>query len=433
MEAAEKSGQYKDGTVFIEGLVYKDGKWYLYYGCADSKVGVAVYDPAVRSGYGDPIEIETADSRVLNAFPRYGNGKSRCIIKSYSSQTGDHESPFYLNTGSWLPNKKWCDNQNQNPWVIFEFFDYYTFDGFGFDDACTHEASMNTPEYWLYVSDDGENWGEPVLHKSGVGDQNVKEETFAPVEGRFVKAVFTKADNAVRIYGCRIYGEYSRPFVREGSDVVSIGKTVMKSYDCVNERESALNLINGVYEKSGGKWCFFAADINNDPIKFVVIDLEDLYSVNKFTIYDCKLHEPDNNLEHYKISIATERPDVKLITSSGDSNTCWTEVVNAMGVNQDEKTHEHVLDTPVNARYVKLEVPRVNVDGDRGHDLNHATSRVYAFDVHAQSIQTGIGSIIVPTVNAQTEYFDLQGRKVRNPQSGLYIRRQGDKVSKVLE
>lgn len=95
MEAAEKSGQYKDGTVFIEGLVYKDGKWYLYYGCADSKVGVAVYDPATRSGYGDPIEIETADSRVLNAFPRYGNGKSRCIIKSYSSQTGDHESPFY--------------------------------------------------------------------------------------------------------------------------------------------------------------------------------------------------------------------------------------------------------------------------------------------------------------------------------------------------
>ena len=432
MEAAEKSGQYKDGTVFIEGLVYKDGKWYLYYGCADSKVGVAVYDPAARSGYGDPIEIETSDSRVLNAFPRYGNGKSRCIIKSYSSQTGDHESPFYLNTGSWLPNKKWCDNQNQNPWVIFEFFDYYKFDGFGFDDACTHENSQNTPEYWLYVSDDGENWGEPVLHMSGVGDQNVKEETFAPVEGRFVKAVFTKADNAVRIYGCRIYGEYSRPFVREGSDVVSIGKTVMKSYDCANERESALNLINGVYEKSGGKWCFFAADINNDPIKFVVIDLEDLYSVNKFTIYDCKLHEPDNNLEHYKISIATERPDVKLITPSGDSNTCWTEVVNAMDVNQDEKTHEHVLDTPVSARYVKLEVPRVNVDGDRGHDLNHATSRVYAFDVHGQAIQSGIGSIIVPTVNAQTEYFDLQGRKVRNPQSGLYIRRQGDKVSKVL-
>lgn len=41
----EKSGQYKDGTVFIEGLVYFKDKWFLYYGCADSKVGVAVYEP----------------------------------------------------------------------------------------------------------------------------------------------------------------------------------------------------------------------------------------------------------------------------------------------------------------------------------------------------------------------------------------------------
>lgn len=36
----EKSGQYTDGTTFIEGLVYFQDHWYLYYGTADSKVGV---------------------------------------------------------------------------------------------------------------------------------------------------------------------------------------------------------------------------------------------------------------------------------------------------------------------------------------------------------------------------------------------------------
>ena len=41
----EKSGQYPAGTVFIEGLVPFKVKWYLYYGCADSKVSVAVYTP----------------------------------------------------------------------------------------------------------------------------------------------------------------------------------------------------------------------------------------------------------------------------------------------------------------------------------------------------------------------------------------------------
>ncbi|MDR1283636.1 MAG: glycoside hydrolase family 130 protein [Opitutaceae bacterium] len=37
----EKSGQYKDGTTFIEGLVLFRGRWFLYYGCADTFVGVA--------------------------------------------------------------------------------------------------------------------------------------------------------------------------------------------------------------------------------------------------------------------------------------------------------------------------------------------------------------------------------------------------------
>jgi predicted GH43/DUF377 family glycosyl hydrolase len=54
VEPYEKSGQYVDGTVFIEGLVFFNEKWYLYYGCADSKVGVAVYDPQ-NPAEGDPV------------------------------------------------------------------------------------------------------------------------------------------------------------------------------------------------------------------------------------------------------------------------------------------------------------------------------------------------------------------------------------------
>ncbi|GAA4318789.1 glycoside hydrolase family 130 protein [Mucilaginibacter gynuensis] len=41
----EKSGQYPAGTVFIEGLAYYKQKWFLYYGCADSRVAVAIFDP----------------------------------------------------------------------------------------------------------------------------------------------------------------------------------------------------------------------------------------------------------------------------------------------------------------------------------------------------------------------------------------------------
>lgn len=50
----EKSGQYVNGTVFIEGLVYFKQKWFLYYGCADSRVSVAIYDPMLKTN-GDPL------------------------------------------------------------------------------------------------------------------------------------------------------------------------------------------------------------------------------------------------------------------------------------------------------------------------------------------------------------------------------------------
>lgn len=46
-EPYEKTGQYKEGTTFVEALVPFKGRWYLYYGTADSRVGVAVWDPAI--------------------------------------------------------------------------------------------------------------------------------------------------------------------------------------------------------------------------------------------------------------------------------------------------------------------------------------------------------------------------------------------------
>jgi predicted GH43/DUF377 family glycosyl hydrolase len=37
----EKTGLFKSGTTFIEGLALSHDQWFLYFGCADSRVGVA--------------------------------------------------------------------------------------------------------------------------------------------------------------------------------------------------------------------------------------------------------------------------------------------------------------------------------------------------------------------------------------------------------
>jgi len=48
-DAFEKSGQYPAGTVFIEGLVYFKKKWFLFYGCADSRVAVAISEKKISN------------------------------------------------------------------------------------------------------------------------------------------------------------------------------------------------------------------------------------------------------------------------------------------------------------------------------------------------------------------------------------------------
>lgn len=44
----------------------------------------------------------------------------------------------------------------------------------------------------------------------------------------------------------------------------------------------------------------------------------------------------------------------------------------------------------------------------------------------------GINNVAVDNANAPVQYFNLQGVEVANPENGIYIRRQGNKATKVL-
>ena len=48
------------------------------------------------------------------------------------------------------------------------------------------------------------------------------------------------------------------------------------------------------------------------------------------------------------------------------------------------------------------------------------------------SITSAIESVVVDSANAPVEFFNLQGVRVDNPANGIFIRRQGNTVSKVV-
>ena len=43
-----------------------------------------------------------------------------------------------------------------------------------------------------------------------------------------------------------------------------------------------------------------------------------------------------------------------------------------------------------------------------------------------------LGAIATDNENAPVEYFDLRGQRVDNPANGFFIRRQGNKVEKIV-
>ena len=381
----------------------------------------------------------------INTVKLDGTGKLRCFIKEASRHTNDGEHEFYLNTREETPGKKWCDNWTENPWVIWEFTDYYNINRFWFEDAKHYEPdSQNTPDWKLEYSSDCTNWTE-ILHKTNDGDRIYKDESFDPVEVRYLRATFTKAAGAVRIYGVDIFGEYSRPIERE-NNLISVGKTILKSYDAVNMRETASNLINGYADKDH-KWCFAQAS-KNDPIKFAVIDLEDTYDIEKIELVDCKAggEENDPNLEDLNIYVSNTAPDLDLITPQGDTNTCWNRVVSVTGVgSQDIKTYTFKSESesgpeaepkevkakaetaPVRARYVKLEVPFFIGETQTN---NKFTARVPALNVYgtkyvvgtgvggidaddaAISVRTAAGAAVVEASDATVYVYDLAGRLI---------------------
>lgn len=96
--------------------------------------------------------------------------------------------------------------------------------------------------------------------------------------------------------------------------------------------------------------------------------------------------------------------------------------------NETDVQHYLMHDAATSHRYVTLRTSEAWSNGIYGIKVRDL--KVYG---SKDVIQTGVGEIVVEnSENAPVEYFDLSGRRVNTPAAGLYIRRQGTSVSKVL-
>ena len=430
MDAFEKSGQYAAGTVFTEGLVWHQGKWFLYYGCADSFVGVAVCDPRTSPHEGDPIVSANVPEGVINQQTSLGTGKMTCFVNAASGFVNEGERPYYMNTSYIYPGRKWCDTSTEQPWLVLEFTGMYEVNRLVFRDVEGHETNCgNVPEYWVYGrTKTGEEWSL-LAHEEGVGDKAVKDISFLATEVRYLKLVFSRgtrpsgeADNAIRLYGCDVYGSLVSELPRT-DDNVSIGKSVLAAYDSPDATCSALNLLTGL-PSAERPWKPTTPQQGSDPYRYVIIDLEQTCDIKRFVLWDAKsLDTNGTNMNAYQIYVSQEQPDLSLITKAGDTNTCWTQVAdkkNAGPINKKTVS----LSTPVRGRYVKLVFPRTSAN------MNNAEQpALYAFHIYGTPIEDEDGIVEIRNVDNKKirngeETYTLSGIRVGegNKKPGLYIK-----------
>ncbi len=101
----------------------------------------------------------------------------------------------------------------------------------------------------------------------------------------------------------------------------------------------------------------------------------------------------------------------------------------AMWLTAAGDTHSRITEPFIGT--VTVELPTM-VTFDNGWANKYWSDKPNAKVTFTKSVQTGITDIDVAEENAPVEYFNLQGVRIANPENGMFIRRQGSKVSKVV-
>lgn len=129
----------------------------------------------------------------------------------------------------------------------------------------------------------------------------------------------------------------------------------------------------------------------------------------------------------FSVTLSSTAP-AELGTNGASSLAAATEDV--VFTNEKADTQHYFAQDPKGAhRYVTLRTTKaLNTEwGIKLRDL-----KVYGTVAEPSSVTTGVENVAVEDTDAAVEYYNLNGVRVENPAAGLYIRRQGNKVTKVL-
>lgn len=178
-----------------------------------------------------------------------------------------------------------------------------------------------------------------------------------------------------------------------------------------DNRESQLEWACGETEEH-----YFILDLCNGD------DTSDGYYIEALDVYFEGAYASE-----FSVTLSSAAP-AELGTNGTSSLSAATE--NVVFTNEKADTQHYFAQDPKGThRYVTLRTTKAL---NTGWGIKLRDLKVYGTLSGPSSITTGVENVTVEDTDGAVEYYNLNGVRVENPAAGLYIRRQGNKVTKVL-
>ena len=295
-----------------------------------------------------PMNMNLALNKPVTASAEYGSMPA-------SNLTDDDES------------SRWSTEADATQWAVVDLGEIYQMNTFS---MIWESDSVYASSYNIYVSDDGESWGEAVVARTGNTARNCTESLAEPVSGRYVKLEVTAMHGYPSVSASDFKVIYSdgETVPQDPYENVALNGTASSSSNETADL-AADKAFDGDRSTRASRW---SSNTGSGP-HWLSVDLGQTRNIKTVMLY-----WETRKATHYQIQVSDDGSDWRTVKEINDRPASTTDRI--------------ILDNTESARYVRLYIDSITAqDPDGGVEWN--TISLYEMEVYGGEIQESASDI----------------------------------------
>ena len=295
-----------------------------------------------------PMNMNLALNKPVTASAAYGSMPA-------SNLTDDDES------------SRWSAEADATQWAVVDLGEIYQMNTFS---MIWESDSVYASSYNIYVSDDGESWGEAVVARTGNTARNCTESLAEPVSGRYVKLEVTAMHGYPSVSASDFKVIYSDGETVPQDPYENVALNGTASSDS-NETDglNASKAFDGDRTTRESRWSSAVADGPH----WLAVDLGQTRNIKTVMLY-----WETRKATHYQIQVSDDGSDWRTVKEINDRPASTTDRI--------------ILDNTESARYVRLYIDSFTAENPDG-DVTWNTISLFEMEVYGGEIQESASDI----------------------------------------